>query len=101
MRRYLEHRSHERGQVGHGQTHQAVDQSCGAATSHQDAAAAASFNKHDGSTSPRLLERKVALLSVMVGKCGLIRSSMVTVARELKAEEMVLREGRGERSYEC
>ena len=32
----------------------------------------------------------MALASVMFGKYGLIRSSMVTVARELKAEEMVL-----------
>ena len=30
------------------------------------------------------------MASVMFGKKGLIRSSMVTVARELKAEEIVL-----------
>lgn len=40
--------------------------------------------------SPNALDSSVALASVMAGKYGLMRSSMVTVARELKAEEMVL-----------
>lgn len=47
-------------------------------------------NNNNNSSSPSPLERNVALVSVMLGKCGLIRSSMVTVARELKADEMVL-----------
>lgn len=50
---------------------------------------------------PSPLDRKVALASVMLGKCGLIRSSMVTVARELKADEMVLQEDRREKSQKC
>lgn len=36
------------------------------------------------------MDSRVALFSVMAGKCGLMRSSIVTVAKELKAEEMVL-----------
>lgn len=36
------------------------------------------------------MDSRVALASVMAGKCGLMRSSIVTVAKELKAEEMVL-----------
>lgn len=39
---------------------------------------------------PKALDSMVALNSVMAGKCGLMRSSIVTVAKELKAEEMVL-----------
>ena len=39
---------------------------------------------------PSALDSSVALASVMLGKWGLIRSSIVTVARELKADEMVL-----------
>lgn len=47
-------------------------------------------NNNNNNILPSPLERNVALVSVMLGKCGLIRSSMVTVARELKADEMVL-----------
>lgn len=39
---------------------------------------------------PKTLDSRVALASGMAGKCGLMRSSMVTVAKELKAEEIVL-----------
>lgn len=39
---------------------------------------------------PSPLDSRVAFASVMFGNWGLIRSSMVTVARELKADEMVL-----------
>lgn len=39
----------------------------------------------------------MALDSVIFGKWGLIRSSIVTVARELKADEMVLG---GEKKWE-
>lgn len=44
-------------------------------------------------SKPKALDSRVALASVMVGKYGLMRSSIVTVAKELKAEEMVLRRG--------
>lgn len=37
------------------------------------------------------MDSRVALDSVMAGKYGLMRSSIVTVANELNAEEMVLR----------
>lgn len=47
-------------------------------------------NNNNNNILPSPLERNIALVSVMLGKCGLIRSSMVTVARELKADEMVL-----------
>lgn len=40
--------------------------------------------------SPSSLETSVARDSDSPGKCGRTRSSMVTVASELKAEEMVL-----------
>lgn len=40
--------------------------------------------------SPKALDTRVALASDMEGNCGLMRSSIVTVAKELKAEEMVL-----------
>lgn len=39
---------------------------------------------------PKALDSRVALASVMAGYCGLMRSSMVTVAKELKADDMVL-----------
>ena len=48
--------------------------------------------------SPKALDSSVALASVMVGKCGLMRSSIVTVANELNAEEIVLH---GEKKAEC
>lgn len=41
-------------------------------------------------SSPRPLDSSVARASVMPGQKGLIRSSIVTVARELKADEIVL-----------
>lgn len=40
--------------------------------------------------TPSPFDSSVALDSVIAGKCGLIRSSIVTVAKELKADEMVL-----------
>lgn len=43
-------------------------------------------------SSPKALDSRVALDSVMLRKCGLMRSSIVTVASELKAEEMVLQQ---------
>ena len=49
----------------------------------------------DAPHSPRSLESSVARDSDSPGKCGRTRSSIVTVASELKAEEMVLGGGRG------
>lgn len=48
------------------------------------------FQREQQQILPSPLDSSVALASVMFGKYGLIRSSIVTVARELKAEEMVL-----------
>lgn len=83
---------HQVGKVGHGQTQDPVGH--GLERRHtwqcQNNIQSPEFKVLE--SSPKALDSRVALDSVMRGKCGLMRSSIVTVASELKAEEMLLQQ---------
>lgn len=92
---------HQVGEVGHGQTQQPIGHSLKRRHTwrwKKSPTTSKVLNlKHQ--SSPKALDSRVALDSVMLRKCGLIKSSIVTVASELKAEEMVLQWTNQEKKY--
>lgn len=64
-------------------------------TQSQKSEPVAPYRNTEFKSSPKALDTRVARSSDMERKCGLMRSSIVTVAKELKAEEMVL-DGKGQ-----
>lgn len=93
---YLQHGAQHGGNVGHPQAQQPIAESWvtgGGVTALQNPPPQC---PPPGPRSPSSLENSVARDSDSPGQCGRTRSSIVTVASELKAEEMVLgRRGSG------